>query len=186
MRLLACSVASFALFACGGTITSGDAGPDAAAPPDASPPDAGSFCSGSAPRLVINGSEVQVVSATGKAIILNCCDSAELTLATSAYQALLDVMWRNPASTNGATIDLASAPSGFAIEMDLGCDPSTTSCANGSPEERYTDGFTGTLDYTTGSGGLTTTYCIQVAESPSQPHSIIHSMQLYAPNVVAQ
>ncbi len=183
---LALLVASIA--ACGGTITSSDGGTDGAADSsDAAPPpfDAGAFCTGSAPRLMINGAEVPVMSATGKAINLNCCTSAELTLATAAYQALMNIMWRTPALAGAATIDLASPPQGFSIEMDLGCDPAITSCATASPEERYTDGFSGTVQYGTGNGPMSVSYCLQVAESPSQPHPVIHSMMLYAPSVAS-
>ncbi len=148
------------------------------------PFDAGAFCTGTSPKMIVNGADVPVMNASGKAIILNCCDSAELTLATAAYQALMYVMWRVPASTNGS-VDLSNLPQGSSIEMDLGCDPSTTSCATASPEERYTDGFSGTIQWQYGGSGMTVSYCLQVTESPSQPHSVIHSMALYAPNVAS-
>jgi hypothetical protein len=184
------------LASCGGTITTnGDAGSDAA-PSDGSttkdasdattPPfDAGTFCSGTSPKLVINGADATIAQATGKAIILNCCESAELTLATAQFQAMMNIMWRAPPA-GAATIDLANPPAGFGIEMDLGCDPSTTSCATASPEERYfNEGFSGTIQYTTGNGGFSVSYCLQIAESASQPHSVIHSMALYAPDIAS-
>ncbi len=187
------------LVACGGNISSTDGGADAAADgsvykdaggdaisADAPPPfDAGAFCSGPSPRLTINGADVSIIQSTGKAIIMNCCDSAELTLATSSYQALMNILWRAQAGVGNQTIDLANPPQGFSIEMDLGCDPSTTSCATANPEERYTSGFSGTLSYGYGTGGLTVSYCLTVAESPAQPHAVIHSMMLYAPNVLS-
>jgi hypothetical protein len=201
MKKLAFAAAlTVSVVACGGIATTdsdaggGDAATDAGASKDATgggdgalpPPDAsfdaGSFCTGSAPRAMINGVEVPVASATGKAIVLNCCDSAELTVATAAYQALFDLLWRAPAA-GSATIDLANPPQGFSIELDLGCDPATTSCATANPEERYVDGFSGTLQYGWSGSGMTASYCVQVDQSPSQPHALIHSMLLYAPNV---
>lgn len=196
------SVLAAGLVACGGIANDADGGADAAPDGalgndgggtkdaavvlDASPPvDAGDICNGTGPRMTINGSEVAVASATGKSIILNCCDSAELTVASGAFQALMNVLWRAPATGSGS-IDLASPPQPFSIEMDLGCDPATTSCATASPEERYTDGFTGTIQYGLTSAGMTASYCIHVAESASQPHALIHSMTLYAPDVVSQ
>jgi hypothetical protein len=207
MRPLYLLTLAFVLEGCGGTTTTSanpvfDAGADSpqatgadAATDDAAnvpqaadssadvrPPfDAGAFCSGSTARLMINGSDVSIINETGTAIILNCCNSAELTLATAAYQAPMHVLWREPAPTNGA-IDLSNPPKDFAIEMDLGCDPSIVSCATASPEDRYVDGFSGTISYTTASA-LNVSYCLQVAESPSQPHTTIHSMAMYAPNV---
>jgi len=183
------------LASCGGTISTTDGGADAA-PSDSStakdasdatttPFDAGAFCSGSSPKLVINGADATIAQATGKAVILNCCDSAELTLATTQFQALMNIMWRAPPS-GASTIDLASPPAGFGIEMDLGCDPATTSCATASPEERYfNEGFSGTIQYTTGNGAMSVSYCLQIAESASQPHAVIHSMALYAPNIAS-
>jgi hypothetical protein len=172
--------AFFVLFAaCGVTKDTGTAS-DGSIPPF----DAGAFCTGTSPKTMVNGADVPVMNASGKAIILNCCDSAELTLATAAYQALMYVMWRVPASTNGS-VDLSNLPQGSSIEMDLGCDPATTSCASASPEERYTDGFSGTIQWQYGSSGMSVSYCLQVTESPSQPHSVIHSMALYAPNVAS-
>jgi hypothetical protein len=171
---------------CGGTITtSTDGGPDAAGDAIAPPFDAGTFCSGNAPKLMVNGADATIAQATGKAIILNCCESAELSLATSQFQAMMNIMWRAPPA-GAATIDLASPPAGFGIEMDLGCDPSTTSCATASPEERYfNEGFSGTIQYATGNGGLDVTYCLQIAESASQAHGVIHTMALYAPNIAS-
>jgi hypothetical protein len=186
------------LAACGGTITTNQDGGTDAAPSDGqtskdvvasdvtTPPfDAGAFCNGTTPKLVINGADATIVQATGKAIILNCCNSAELSLATAQYQAMLNIMWRaNPAGA--ATIDLSNPPTGFGIEMDLGCDPATQSCASASPEERYfNEGFSGTIQYSTGNGPMSVSYCIHVAESASQPHSVIHSMDLYAPDIAS-
>ena len=167
-----------------GAVTTFDAAPvgDATLP---TLPDGGAFCSGSTPRLFINGADAQVFKTSGKALALNCCDSAELDVATSMFQAVLYVMWRSPAATgSGGSIDLGSAPMGFGIELDLGCDPATTSCANVG-EERYTDGFQGTITYAASASGVTTSYCLSVAENPASPHTVIHSLQLYAPNVAS-
>lgn len=194
---LAC-LAVLLVVACGGTVTNdGDAGSNGdASSKDATPTDvvaaadvtttfdAGAFCSGSSPKLQVNGADATIVKASGKAIILNCCDSAELTIASAQFQGLMFFMWRAAPLSSGS-IDLANPPQGFSIEMDLGCDPSTSSCASASPEERYTDGFTGTLDYTAGSGGLSVSYCLHIDESPSQPHAVIHSLALYAPNITS-
>lgn len=177
----------------GGPLTDGGALPDGAptdgnavkdAVPDAPLPpfDAGTFCSGSNPRMMINGAEVSVLKASGKALALNCCDSAELTLATSAYQALFNVLWRAQAPAS-SPINVSSPPQGFGIELDLGCDPAVTSCASASPEERYTQGFGGSIHYQYGSSGMSVSYCISAAESPSSPHALIHSLAIYAPSV---
>jgi hypothetical protein len=194
---ISCVLIALVAPACGGTtVDSSDAGTDGGSKADAAtdavtvgdstlpPLDAGSFCTGTSPRMMLNGSEIPVINATGKAVVLNCCDSAELIVATGAFQALMNVLWRMSPPAPG-TVDLGNAPSGFTIELDLGCDPTITSCATANPEERYTDGFSGTMQYAWSGAGMTTSYCLSVAESPSAPHSVIHSLTLYAPNVLA-
>jgi len=197
MRLSSTFALCFLAVACGGTINNSDGGTntdagssDVSTTKDSSsdvitPPfDAGSFCSGTTPKLQINGSDSTILKATGKAIILNCCQSAEISLATAQFQAMMNIMWRTPALSGAATIDLANPPQGFGVEMDLGCDPATQSCANASPEERYfNEGFSGTIQYATGNNAMSVSYCLQITESPSQPHAVIHSMALYAPNI---
>jgi hypothetical protein len=60
------------------------------------------------------------------------------------------------------------------------------SCATASPEERYfNEGFSGTIQYGTGNGPMSVSYCLQIAESASQPHNVIHTMALYAPNIAS-
>jgi hypothetical protein len=41
------------------------------------------------------------------------------------------------------------------------------------------------LQYAPSGSALDVSYCLSVAESPSQPHSTIHSMMLYAPNIAS-
>ncbi len=71
--------------ACGGAVSQNDAGNgDAASGKDASVldgggtfPDASTFCTGSVPRLMINGSEVDVLDMSGKVVALDCCDGCD-------------------------------------------------------------------------------------------------------------
>lgn len=145
--------------------------------------DAGTFCTGDKPRLFVNGAEVAVMRATGKSVVLNCCDSAEVTVASSAFQALLNVVWRAPAGGGATgTLDLSKLPGGGSVELDLGCDPTQTTCGAGA-EDRYTSGFRGTITHTTDASGQVATYCMAVDEPPGSPHPVLHSIQLYAPKV---
>jgi hypothetical protein len=147
-------------------------------------PDGGPFCSGDTPRLLINGKDAQVLMTHGTAYALNCCDSAEVGIATGMFQSLMYLYWRSPAGGMPGMIDLGSPPMGFGMELALGCDPGSMSC-DGASEERYTTGFKGTLTYTNGAMGTTTSYCVSVAEDPAMPHTVIHSLSLYAPNIQA-
>ena len=125
--------------------------------------DAGTFCTGSSPRLMVNGAEVPVMGLAGKYVALNCCQSAEVRFGTSAFQAAIAILWRSAGAPASATIDLADASSPGGIELDLGCDPATGTCGAGA-EDLYTTGFQGTVAYATTATGLSTTYCVSVAE----------------------
>lgn len=135
--------------------------------------------------MMVNGGEISVISATGKSIILDCCDSAELTIATSAYQAVFDVLWRVPGGASAVPIDLDNPPPHLQMEIDLGCDPATTSCAGASPEARFTGGFGGSIVVTTSGSGESVSYCVSVTEDPTVPQATVHSLMLYAPNVAS-
>jgi hypothetical protein len=148
-------------------------------------PDAGTFCSGDTPRMMVNGAEVNVLMTRGKSIILNCCDSAELMLATDANQALFYLLWRAPAGQSPGTVDLANPPSNFSVELDLGCDPATSPCNTVSAEDHYATGFQGQISYGLGATASTNSYCINVAEQKGSPHSEIHSVSIYAPNIAS-
>jgi hypothetical protein len=145
-------------------------------------PGAGTFCTGDAPRMMVNGAEVVIEKAKGRAVVLNCCNSAELILATGSYQALFYLLWRAPAGQSPGLVDLGKPPADFSIELDLGCDPATAPCNTGSAEEHYSSGFQGQISFGNAS---TTSYCISVAEQKNSPHSVIHSLAIYAPNVAS-
>jgi hypothetical protein len=200
-------VCVIALAACGGGVASsgsdsidGDSASDAstsvdgAATPDAhadsgsgfdaAPDGLAEFCSGAQPRMIANGME-STPAVSGKPIILNCCDSAELVVMTQTFQSTIAFVWRVQAGSPGAlpaTIDLANPPAGWSLQLVVGCDPATASC--NPPPDSYTTAFTGTLSVArAANGGYTMSLCLAVSEPAGSPHSILHSLELYAPNV---
>lgn len=178
-------VATTASGKCGGATTASggstvDAGP-------APPLDPSSFCTGANARMAINGDEVAILDVKGKAIAMNCCDAGKLTIATGRFQALFTVFWRFMVSSATAMkpVDVAKLPQGSGLELDLGCDPTTTSCATASPEDRFDTGFQGTIDYTPTSTGADTSYCLTVSEPAASPHTVLHTVQIYVPHIAA-
>lgn len=201
LRALGCLFGSVVVFAsaCGGDVervAQGEPGPgapaidggrgDGTAPTvegGVAAPPSSAFCAGADPRVEINGVVVPVLSIKGKAIAMNCCDAGELTVATGAFQALLHVLWRvTPGSPR--SLDVASLAKGSGLELDLGCDPATTSCDSGA-EDRYTSGFQGTIEYAPSASGMEASYCLSVAEPAAQPHAVLHAIRLYAPHVAS-
>ncbi len=146
-------------------------------------PGGGTFCTGDTPRMMVNGAEVSLLKTQGKAVVLNCCDSAELVLATSAFQSIFYVLWRAPAGQSPGLVNVGAPPSSFSLEVDLGCDPTTSPCNTGSAEEHYATGFQGQISYGNGMNAGTTSYCISATEPANSPHAVVHSLSIYAPNV---
>jgi hypothetical protein len=145
------------------------------------------FCSGPTARLTVNGADDPIMAVQGKSIAMNCCYSGGLVVDSAAFQAILAIVWRVPATSPSlipGTIDVSTfaSLSMGGLELDVGCDPSTQSCT--SAPDRYTSGFQGTLQIANnGSGGFDATYCISVSEPSASPHPLIHSLHLYAPHV---
>lgn len=193
LRLSALGLAALATTSCGAVATSAPAGGDANAPsglavaaPDASTREAGTAasasCTGSTPRLFVNGDEVPVLEARGKAVVMNCCDAGELIITAGTFAAPVFFSWRVAATTNGH-LDFSGATAAGA-ELAVGCDPLSTDCAK-LGAERFTSGFTGTIDFAATSTGQTASYCVSVTEATGAPNTRFHAMTLYAPKVYA-
>jgi hypothetical protein len=163
----------------GGTCGLTDAGADGSLP---------AFCTGQFPRMLANGNESNP-GVSGTVLPLNCCDAAEFVVVTQTVPMELVpivVSWRaqvGPGTGLPATIDLANPPQGWAVTVDVGCDPNQSHCV---PPDSYDSGFTGTLQVSrTSAGGYDMTLCLAVAESAGEPHPLLHALELYAPNITA-
>jgi hypothetical protein len=146
------------------------------------------FCTGSSARMIANGIE-SGPSVTGTVLPLNCCDAAEFVVVTATVPVSLVpivVSWRAQVgqATLPATIDLANPPTGWGVQVSVGCDPASGSC-NPAPDS-YDTGLTGTLVVSrTSAGGYDMSLCFAVAEPAGSPHPLLHSLELYAPHVAA-
>jgi hypothetical protein len=159
----------------------GDGGPAR----DASP---GAFCTGSGPRMEINGVAATVV-AQGRMLYLNCCEAAEVALtATDGSGSRLILSWRHqvgPSPGLPATIDLSAPPDGWGVELYAGCSPS-----EGCPHPADTiDASEGILGGTLTIAGDFSQYqmsvCLEAADDPQHPHPILHRARFFASNVLA-
>lgn len=189
-------LAAFATASCGAIAESAPTGSDAGAPgvsapvvaaPDASttreagvPPSG--LCTGTAPRLFVNGDEVPVLEARGKAIAMNCCDAGELIIVAGTFAAPVFFWWRVAATTGGHIDFNGGAMPG--AELAIGCDPLSSDCEK-LGAERFASGFKGTIDFSATPTGQTASYCVSVTEAPGAPNTRFHSMTIYAPKVDA-
>jgi len=124
-----------------------------------------------------------VLRVSGKAVAMNCCDGGEVIVSTDRFAANFYVFWR--AAPGGGHLDLATGSSGSSpVELDVGCDPTTSDCRDGHAEASFASGFQGTIDYAL-APQQEATYCLSVAESSGNPQPVIHSVELYAPKIAS-
>ena len=176
------------LTACGGSVASASDGgsTDGAAPSDASsktdaPTDPlKTFCQGGAAKLEENGKDNPVFSVKGKAIYLNCCNAAAVTINASQHAEIYTLRWQQ---YGGGPSPVVLGGMDTNVVLALGCDPTTTSCTSGNSVELYTQGFVGTITYQQMASSMRVSYCVAVSETASDPHTIVHSLRLYLPNV---
>lgn len=171
------------LSACGGSVaTVVDAGAtDAATTVDTgTAPDAGlsAFCSGDKPKMEENGKDNPVISVKGKAIVMNCCNAAGVSISTSQHAAIFNLRWQQYGAGPSPVVLGAKTTS---VELALGCDPTTTTCTDGNSVEYFDDGFSGTITYEYVKPNMKVGYCVEVKET--KPHVLIHSLRMWLPNV---
>jgi len=183
MRTTACLLL---LTACGGSVaSSADAGPDAAPKDAGSQADAsidplGTFCQGNVAKIEENGADNPVLGVKGKAIVMNCCNAAAVTIATAHHNALYTLRWQQYGAGPSPFV-LGAKETG--VVLALGCDPTTSTCTPASSVELFTQGFAGTIAYQQMPSSMKVSYCVTVSETPNEPHTVVHSLRLYLPNV---
>jgi hypothetical protein len=145
-----------------------------------------SFCTGSMARLVLNGTEAYP-AVHGKNLPLSCCFSNQLEIISATVGFPLTVTWHTMAgglsSTTPVDLDLANLPQGWTVRVVAGCDPIMSTCS--TPGDIYDSGLAGSLQVTHLVPGFDTTICLHLVEPPGSSHPFIHTMDLYAPHVVA-
>lgn len=140
-----------------------------------------SFCTGDLSHMVVNGIESHP-AVTARTIALDCCDAGELALNTATFVYPIVVAWRAQVGATSqfpATVDLASLPTGWSIQVIAGCQSSMSSC--NPPPDRYTAGLEGVLQVSRASPGYNAGLCLHVQEPTASPHPIVHTLDLYVP-----
>lgn len=158
--------------------------PDASNEVQSSSPDGSlsAFCSGPTSHMVVNGIESYPV-VNGGVIGYSCCAGGEIQAITETFPWSITVRWRNTDFVLPAALDLANLPKTWSVEVLVGCPPLPALCA--SPPDSYFSGLTGTLQVSGKIVRYDMSLCLSLAESPSSPHPLVHTLQLYAPQVHA-
>jgi hypothetical protein len=147
-----------------------------------------SFCSGNEPKMILNG-EVSTPTVTARKLAMSCCDGVQLAATAPAFGHTVFFGWQvtaGPASTYPAAVDLANPEKDWSARVYLGCDASTTSCS--PPPDSYTSGLEGSLQVQllNETYAFDTSLCLRVVEPTGSPHPLLHSLELYVPNVTAR
>ena len=163
------------------TLAAGCGGQLKAGSKDAAPPlDGGleAFCTGDEPRMVVNGVGL-TPTLSSYPIVMDCCDGGRLVVTNDALAFPIGVGWLvvepGPTFTLPATIDLASPPEGWQIQLIAGCSVTSATCAG--PQDNYRTGLVGWLTIV----GYAMSICVHVEEDPAEPANLLHSLDLYVP-----
>lgn len=187
-RVLAAASVCLALLGCGRSSLSGarsDAQEDLSGAKGDSLEE---FCSGGSPKAVINGvtSEAKVTGGIG---MRSCCEAASFTVSTSSFGYKVIAGWQvwTDDEVFPAKIDLAHPGEGWFSWVQLTC--SSGEVCYPAPDS-YDVGFQGWLEVSRlGAGGFGSGFlmsiCLRVAEAPESPHPLLHSFELFAPDITA-
>ena len=151
--------------------------------------DLAGFCGDPAsPRAALNGMLAASPAVNAVAIVLNCCDSAEIGVTSMQLSDRFFVAWRHQAGSGPdvpITFDVANPPMGWSVSLYSGCSVIEPGCV---PTDRYFDGLSGTLSVSRSSGGsYQMSTCLSASESAStSPHPVVHSASLWVPSVATQ
>jgi hypothetical protein len=142
-----------------------------------------SFCSGDSAHMIVNGIESYPV-VTGRMLPLDCCDAGLFTVTTQTFSEPISFRWQRFSGIfqYPVAVDLANPPSEWSLWLIAGCDPMKLSCT--TQGDTYTTGFTGLLEVVGNYSQLDMSLCLHVQEPSDSPHSIIHTLDLYAPHVL--
>jgi hypothetical protein len=146
------------------------------------------FCSGSAPKAVING-VASKVKVGGSIEMLSCCEGASFAVATSSFDYKIMAGWSVVAGDEAfpASIDLAHPSERWRSWVRQTC--SSGEVCYPAPDEYYS-GMQGWLEVArAGKGSFGSAFhmsiCLRVAETPEDPHPLLHSFELFAPDITA-
>jgi hypothetical protein len=126
----------------GGKPGGGGAGRDAGQDSDGA---LAAFCTGSKPRMVVNGITT-VPTVVGQQLALDCCEGGRFVVTTSDFVQPIAVEWREQAGTGAllpATVDLGSLPARWTVRLYAGCSVTSAGCLGAL--DNFTTGFAGSF-----------------------------------------
>lgn len=146
------------------------------------------FCSGGSAKTVINGVASKPM-VSGGLEMRSCCEAASFTVSTSSFDHKVIAGWQVYVGDEAfpARIDLAHPGEGWLSWVWLTCSSGQVCYP---PPDSYNSGMQGWLEVSrSGEGtfgsGFHMSICLRVAEAPESPHPLLHSFELFAPDITA-
>ena len=143
------------------------------------------FCTGSTPRMVVNGIAT-TPTVVGQELALDCCDAGRFVVTTSDFSQPIGVDWRVQVGSSTwlpASIDIGSLPAGWGVRLSAGCSVTSTACFGAL--DNFASGFAGSLSVSFGDGGhgMDMGLCMHFEEPADKPGYYLHTLDLYAPHI---
>jgi hypothetical protein len=145
------------------------------------------FCSGGTAKVVING-VASKATATGGIEMRSCCEAASVTVGTSSFDYKVNAGWQVSVGYEAfpARIDLVHPGEGWLSWVRLNCSSGEVCFP---PPDAYESGMQGWAEISRlGEGfgsGFRMSLCMRVAEAVESPHPLLHSFELFAPDITA-
>jgi hypothetical protein len=144
-----------------------------------------SFCDGDSPRMVVNGVAI-TPDLSAQPLAMDCCDGVQVAATSGELAFPIGFSWLAEVGASfqlSATLDLSSPPYGWRVMVMAGCNVTSAGCVG--PMDYYREGLTGWLSVSRASGRYVTGICVHVEESLEEPGVMLHSLDLYVPQIVA-
>jgi hypothetical protein len=154
-----------------------------------SPGDPTGFCGDpNSPRIEVNGMLAATPATIARALILDCCDAAELEYVSMQIPEAIVFGWRRYAGAAPdlpVTLDLAKLPSGWDTVVYSRCSP--TQPPGCTPDDTYTSTeLTGWLTVARQGGSFQMSVCAQISPAVGSTHPVVHTLRFWSPTVTAQ
>jgi hypothetical protein len=145
------------------------------------------FCGDpNSPRIEVNGMLAATPATTARAVILDCCEAAELQYMSMQIPEAIVFGWRHYAGAMPGlpvTLDLAKLPSGWDTVVYSRCSPTQPGC---TPDDMFTSSLTGWLTVVRQGASYQMSVCAQVSPAIGSTHPVVHTLRLWSPTVILQ
>jgi hypothetical protein len=148
------------------------------------------------PKAVVNG-VASTPTVAGRVLFFDCCESAHFQTSVPFFGYKIYVEWSvsygDVPVAHPVSLDLAKLPQGWRVGAYLGCANGIDQCYPAPDEYNAShdknDGLSGVLTVRRASSDSSLyemSLCLLLREQAAHPHPLLHSFELYAPNITTK